>query len=169
MELRTLLVGTKVKSFAPFRNVNQRYHPKERGRKKRPSWWQFTLKLICPLAEILKVFALDFSSPPHGSCFLPKHTLALLWTAGARQPTLEIRHVPWWHGKQRAQQPHHRVRGAISTYTDTDLCLAQRLTEGEGVTNINLRPGSQRTQLNFGHMGISQFPLAASISCGPKL
>lgn len=79
------------------------------------------------------------------------------------------RHVPRWHGKQWAQQPLNGVRGAVSTYTDTGLCLTQGLTEGEGVTNINFRPGSQRTQLNFSHMDISQFPLAASINCGPKL
>lgn len=65
------------------------------------------------------------------------------------------RHVPRWHGKQRAQRPPHGVCKALSTYTDTGLCLAQGLTEGEGVTNINLRPGSQRTQTNFSHMDIS--------------
>lgn len=80
-------LSTKGRSLASFRNINQRYHPKERGREKRPLWWQFRLKLICPLAEIQKVFALDFSSPPQGSCFLPGHTLTLSWAVGARQPT----------------------------------------------------------------------------------
>lgn len=164
-----LLVDSKGQSLAPFRNINQRYHPKERGRKKRPLWWQFRLKLICPLAEILKVFALDFSSPPHCSCFFPKHTLPLLWAGGAREPALETDMTSGGMTSNGHKRPHHRVHRAISTYTDPGLCLAPGLTEREGVTNINLRPGSQRTQVSFSHMGISEFPLAATINCGPKL
>lgn len=164
-----LLVGTKGQSLAPFRNINQRYHPKGRRREKKALVMTVQTEINLPTCRNSASVCSWFFIPTTCQLLSSKaHTCTVVgcWSKTANTGN---RCVPQWHGKPWVRRPHRRVCRAVSTYTDTDLCLAQGLTEGEGVTNINLRPGSQRTQLSFSHVGISQFPLAASINCGPKL
>jgi len=161
-------MGTKGWPLASFRNINQRYHPKEKGIKG-ALVMTVEIEINLPTCRNSESVCSWFFIPTTWQLFSSKahtHPVVGCWCKTA---SIGNRRVPQWHSKQWARRPHHGVRRALSTYTDTGLCLAQALTEEEGVTNINLRPGSQRTRPNFSHVGLSQFPLAASINCGPKL
>lgn len=116
---------------------------------------QFGWKLICPLAEIQKVFTLHLSC----SRWQVLNPRASAQARGTRKPTLSIS-----TSRSVTVGTAATPRGA-----PTAKCVHRNrpvsglgIIRAEGVTDINLRLGKRKAWPNLSWMRVSRFPLAAS-------